>query len=85
MIGGIGIWELIIILVIILLLFGASRLKDIGKSLGEGIKGFKQAVKEDEEEPKKIAEAKPKELPESAEGAPEKAEDTAKAKEPSEK
>ena len=43
-----GGWELIIILVIILLLFGTKRVKSIGKDLGEALKGFKKAVKDDE-------------------------------------
>lgn len=42
--------ELIIILVIVLLLFGASRLADIGGSLGKGIREFRRSVKEPEDE-----------------------------------
>jgi sec-independent protein translocase protein TatA len=45
---GVGIPELIIILVIILLLFGASRLPEIGRGLGKGIKNFKESTKEEE-------------------------------------
>ncbi len=41
-----GPFELIIILVIVLLLFGGKRLKDIGGDLGSAIKGFKKAMKE---------------------------------------
>lgn len=48
--GGIGIWQLIIILVIVLLLFGTKRLKNLGGDLGGAIKGFKGAIKEGEEE-----------------------------------
>jgi len=48
--GGIGIWQLIIILVIVLLLFGTKRLKNLGGDLGGAIKGFKGAMKEGEEE-----------------------------------
>jgi len=48
--GGIGIWQLIIILVIVLLLFGTKRLRNLGGDLGGAIKGFKGAMKEDEEE-----------------------------------
>ena len=43
-----GGWELIVILVIILLLFGTKRVRSIGKDLGEAIKGFKKAVKDHE-------------------------------------
>jgi sec-independent protein translocase protein TatA len=45
MFGSIGIPELIIILVIILLLFGASRLPEIGRGLGKGIKNFKESTR----------------------------------------
>lgn len=48
MIGGLGIWELLIILGILLLIFGPSRLGDLGSSLGKGIKGFKKSMKDDE-------------------------------------
>jgi sec-independent protein translocase protein TatA len=48
MFGSIGIPELIIILVIILLLFGASRLPEIGRGLGKGIKNFKESTKDEE-------------------------------------
>ena len=47
--GGIGIWQLIIILVIVLLLFGTKRLRNLGGDLGGAIKGFKGAMKEGEE------------------------------------
>ena len=43
---GIGIPELLIILAIIILLFGASRLPEIGRGIGKGIKNFKDATKE---------------------------------------
>ena len=49
MIGGLGIWELMIILFILLLIFGPSRLGDLGSALGKGIKGFKKAMKEPDE------------------------------------
>ncbi|MEX1129932.1 MAG: twin-arginine translocase TatA/TatE family subunit [Vicinamibacterales bacterium] len=48
MFGPIGIPELIIILVIILLLFGASRLPEIGRGLGKGIKNFKESTKDED-------------------------------------
>lgn len=60
MIGGIGMPELIIILVIILIIFGAGKLPEIGAGLGKGIKNFKKATKEPiedkKDEPKKIDE-----------------------------
>ncbi|MCI0505764.1 MAG: twin-arginine translocase TatA/TatE family subunit [Gammaproteobacteria bacterium] len=47
---GISIWQLLIILAIVLLLFGAKRLRNVGSDLGAAIKGFRSAVKEGEEE-----------------------------------
>jgi sec-independent protein translocase protein TatA len=44
--GPIGLPEMLIILVIIILIFGASRLPEIGKGIGAGIKNFKASVKE---------------------------------------
>ncbi len=49
MLGGLGWGELIIILVILLLIFGPSRLGDLGSALGKGIKGFRKAMKEPDE------------------------------------
>lgn len=45
---GIGIWQLVIILLIVLLLFGAKRVRNIGSDLGSAVKGFKSAVKDEE-------------------------------------
>ena len=42
---GIGVPELVIILVIVIVLFGASRLPQIGRGLGEGISNFKRSIK----------------------------------------
>jgi len=55
--GGIGIWQLLIILLIVVMLFGTKRLKNLGSDLGGALKGFKTAIKEDEEEPTTDADA----------------------------
>lgn len=47
---GISVWQLLIILAIVLVLFGAKRLRNIGSDLGGAIKGFKTAMREGEEE-----------------------------------
>jgi sec-independent protein translocase protein TatA len=49
MFGGIGMTELIVILVIVLIIFGAKKLPQIGEGLGKGIRNFKKATKEKEE------------------------------------
>jgi sec-independent protein translocase protein TatA len=51
-IGGIGVWQLLIILAIVVMLFGTSRLKNMGSDLGSAIKGFKKSIK-DEDSPDK--------------------------------
>lgn len=48
--GGISIWQLLIILAIVLLLFGTKKLRNLGGDLGGAIRGFKKAVKEGEDE-----------------------------------
>jgi len=50
--GGIGVWQLLIILAIVVLLFGTKRLSSIGTDLGKAIKGFKKSVSDDETENK---------------------------------
>ncbi len=55
---GISIWQLLIILAIVLVLFGAKRLRNVGSDLGSAIKGFKQAVKDEENKPEAVAEQK---------------------------
>ncbi|MBI4208450.1 MAG: twin-arginine translocase TatA/TatE family subunit [Deltaproteobacteria bacterium] len=43
---GLGMWELIVILLIVVIIFGASRLPQIGEGLGKAIRGFKKSLKE---------------------------------------
>ncbi|MEJ2142745.1 MAG: twin-arginine translocase TatA/TatE family subunit [Gammaproteobacteria bacterium] len=50
---GFGVTELIIILIIVLVLFGAKRLRNVGSDLGAAVKGFRSAVKEEGEVTKK--------------------------------
>ena len=47
---GISIWQLLIILVIVILLFGTKRLRSLGTDLGGAIKSFRSAVKEGEDD-----------------------------------
>ncbi|HEY5145265.1 MAG TPA: twin-arginine translocase TatA/TatE family subunit [Polyangiaceae bacterium] len=59
--GNIGPMEILLIALVALLLFGAGRIADIGKGLGQGIKNFKQGLKEAEEidAPKKAEQLPP--------------------------
>lgn len=84
--GGLSITHLLVVLIIALLLFGAGRVSEIGKGLGEGIRNFKKGIREDDEEAARPAKRKvvdeddddvevqvvrvPKQLP--AEAAPKK-------------
>ena len=46
---GLGIWELVVILVIVMIIFGAGKLPEIGEGLGRGIRNFRKAVKAPDE------------------------------------
>jgi len=60
--GGISIWQLLIVLAIIVLLFGTKKLRGIGTDLGSAIKGFRSSIKDeptaDEDTPEQLAEQK---------------------------
>lgn len=45
--GGFSIWHWLIVLVIVLLIFGTKKLRNIGSDLGGAVKGFKEGMKED--------------------------------------
>ncbi|MDC3952481.1 twin-arginine translocase TatA/TatE family subunit [Polyangium jinanense] len=63
--GRLNITELLLILGVALLLFGAGRISDIGKGLGEGIRNFKKGLKDEDQPP-------PKQLPKKDEEGGEK-------------
>ena len=46
--GGIGIWQLLIILLIVFMLFGTKKLRNLGSDLGGALKGFKSAMKDED-------------------------------------
>ncbi len=55
--GGISIWQLLIILVIVMLIFGTKRLKGLGGDIGGAIKGFRDAMSDDKgkkDEPERL-------------------------------
>lgn len=47
-IGGISFWQILIILVVIVVLFGGKKIRTLGSDLGEGLKGFKKAIKDED-------------------------------------
>ena len=49
--GGLSLWHWLIVLVIVVLVFGTKRLKNVGQDLGEAIKGFKKGVNESDGKP----------------------------------
>lgn len=51
--GGISLWQLLIILLIVVLIFGTKRLKGIGSDLGGAVKGFRSAMQDGESEAKR--------------------------------
>jgi sec-independent protein translocase protein TatA len=73
MFGGLGMWEIVLIFLVVLLLFGAKRLPEIGSSLGKGIREFKSSIKEIEGE-LKVPEDRPK-VAKGPEPQPQKQED----------
>ncbi len=48
--AGISIWQLLIVLAIVIMLFGTKRLRGMGSDLGEAIKGFKKSVSDEDKE-----------------------------------
>ncbi|EGW53258.1 Sec-independent protein translocase subunit TatA [Candidatus Endoriftia persephone] len=79
-IGGISIWQLLIILAIVLLLFGTKRLKNIGGDLGGAIKGFKKSMSDGEKQAEADAE-KREQISEDEKGTTIEGEVTSKKKE----
>ncbi|EAQ65731.1 hypothetical protein MED121_09203 [Marinomonas sp. MED121] len=49
MLGGISIWQLLIVLAILILIFGTKKLKNLGGDLGGAVKGFKEAVNKEDD------------------------------------
>ena len=52
MFSNMGPWQLLILLLIVILLFGSKKLKTLGSDLGSALRGFKKSVNEDATEPK---------------------------------
>ncbi len=55
--GSFSIWHWLVVLIIVLLIFGTKKLRDVGSDLGGAIKSFKQAMKEEEDKPTPASES----------------------------
>ncbi len=58
MFGGISVWQLLILLVVVILIFGTKKLRTLGGDLGGAVKGFKKAMNEDEKNADKKEQSK---------------------------
>jgi sec-independent protein translocase protein TatA len=56
--GGISVWQLLIVLLIVIMLFGTKRLKGMGSDLGDAIKGFRKSMGTEEEKDRPAVEEK---------------------------
>lgn len=54
---AVGPWQILVVVILLLVLFGATRLSEIGKGLGEGIRNFKKGLSGESEEEKKLTNA----------------------------
>ena len=55
--GGLSLWHWLIVLVIVVLVFGTKRLKNVGQDLGEAVKGFKKGMQDDDAQQQRLAAA----------------------------
>jgi sec-independent protein translocase protein TatA len=54
--GSFSVWHWLIVLLVVILIFGTKKLKNIGGDLGGAVKGFKESMRTDEEQPKQLSE-----------------------------
>jgi sec-independent protein translocase protein TatA len=54
--GSFSVWHWLVVLLIVVLIFGTKKLKNIGSDLGGAVKGFKESMRTDEEPPKQLSE-----------------------------
>ena len=55
---GFSVWQILILLLIVVLVFGTKKLRNMGSDLGEAVKGFKKGMNDDEQEPKNLEQDK---------------------------
>lgn len=61
--GGLSLWHWLIVLVIVVLVFGTKRLKNVGQDLGEAVKGFKKGMTDEEQARERLADPARREDP----------------------
>jgi sec-independent protein translocase protein TatA len=54
--GGLSIWHWLIVLLVVVLIFGTKKLRNMGSDLGGAVKGFKEGMRSDEEPPRQLKE-----------------------------
>jgi len=64
--GGISIWQLLIILAIVIMLFGTKRLRSLGSDMGSAVKGFRKSMSDDGEAAEPNDDAEPDETADTA-------------------
>ncbi|MEH6582196.1 MAG: twin-arginine translocase TatA/TatE family subunit [Halioglobus sp.] len=62
-IGGISVWQLLIILAIVIMLFGTKRLRNLGGDLGSAVKGFRKSMQTDDDSADKDTESSAEQAP----------------------
>ena len=67
---GIGVWEILVLLLVALLIFGPKRLPEMGRSLGRGLREFKDSISGKSDEPDELPAELPTAAPESRERDP---------------
>ncbi|MCH8474869.1 MAG: twin-arginine translocase TatA/TatE family subunit [Opitutales bacterium] len=83
--ANIGPWQIILIVFIVLLLFGAKRLPDLFRGLGQGVKEFKKATRDIEDDIRSAVDDEPRKTPKAGSPDTKPREDPAAEKEPSDK
>lgn len=68
--GSFSIWHWLIVLLVVVLVFGTKKLSNIGKDVGEGIKGFKKGLKDDDTPPSQLGNERRENGETPREGAP---------------
>jgi sec-independent protein translocase protein TatA len=68
--GGLSLWHWLVVLVIVVLVFGTKRLKNVGQDLGEAVKGFKKGMQDDDAQQRSTQALPPASSPQDAAPTP---------------